>query len=119
MLRIRREQIDTLRAVARRRFSDDAVVHLRRQFSEAFARTIDSELRDFVERGVGRARERAIHAAGDVLRYLNLMAVFGPDFDERLPWASAILEDRSIEEPGVRMQLLADEGLRRATEERE
>jgi hypothetical protein len=44
-----------------------------------------------VEQAVVRAEGHGIEAAGDVERYLDLVAALGPGFDERLPWARRLL----------------------------
>jgi hypothetical protein len=44
----------------------------------------------------------------DILRYLNLMLVFGVTFDREQPWAEAPLSFRN---PAARMELLMDHAL--------
>ena len=45
----------------------------------------------------------------DILRYLNLMLVFGFTFDQDQPWASAALK---FPNPKARMEILMDHALR-------
>ena len=50
---------------------------------------------ELVRYGIDRSRSHGIDLECDVLRYLDLMCVFGVDFDRdpAYPWAARVLED--------------------------
>ena len=75
------------------------------------------DLRSFVEHGIDRAASYKIEAERDVCKYLNLMAVFGRNFDVELPWAKETLA--SAAGPGLKLTRLYARGERSADERTE
>lgn len=52
-----------------------------------------------IHAGVARAADHGITTTEEVERYLVVLAALGPGFDERLPWARAILGRADLEGP--------------------
>ena len=93
MLLIRDEQLLALRGVREKEYERRLAAHLRKYFSETCADLGERGLRDAVRYGIKRAKAYGIQAERDVVKYLNLMFVFGRDFDTdpRFPWAASML----------------------------
>jgi hypothetical protein len=92
-LMIRHEQLVALRGVRQKEYERRLAAHLRKHFAETCAALGDQGLGDAVRYGIQRARSYGIQAERDVVKYLNLMFVFGRDFDTdpRFPWAASML----------------------------
>lgn len=89
MLQIRPQQFDTFERTTRQQFEDEMVAHLG-DFSPAHARGVGEEgLRAVIRLGVGRAGQYGFTHRGPVRFYIELMVMFGSDFDTDLllPWA--------------------------------
>lgn len=56
-----------------------------------------SELRDRVARGIARAKAHELRSELGLCLYVHLVFTFGDDFDVELPWAAAILDDRTLD----------------------
>lgn len=110
MLHIRSEQMEALEQAQRRRFEDEAVAHVRSIWRDAAAQQDDDAVRTAVRRAFARAAEYGFDEEYDQLRYLNLVYALGPDFDERLPWATTILADHD-RPPRSRMDELTERAL--------
>jgi hypothetical protein len=106
MLTIRREQLTVFSEVEVRRFEDWTTAHLKKFFPKECAIAGDVRLRNNVQHGIARARAHGITAKRDVVKYIDLMMVFGRDFDtdKRLRWAADILAQRR--HPDYRLQSL-------------
>jgi hypothetical protein len=83
MWTIRREQFDVFRQHALRRFENEMVVHLQRLFPRLSEKVGNPGLRQVIQHGVGRAREYGIVRKRDVGRYIAVMLMFGPNFDQK------------------------------------
>ncbi len=90
---IRDDQLSALRGVRQKEYEKRLAAHLRKYFSEACHDLGEDGLRDAVRYGIQRAKVYGIQAERDVVKYLNLMFVFGRDFDTdpRFPWAASML----------------------------
>lgn len=90
---IRDEQLVALRGVRQKEYEKRLAAHLRKYFSETCTDLGERGLRDAVRYGIKRAKAYGIQAERDVAKYLNLMFVFGRDFDTdpRFPWAASML----------------------------
>jgi len=64
-------------------------------------------LKDLVRQGIDRAQAHGIRSKKGVWQYVDLMMVFGGDFDERRPWASAILQGTEEEADKLRRLQIA------------
>ena len=93
MLTIRNDQMSVFSEASVKEFSDWTLVHLRKFFPKYRAAS-DYTLRELIEYGIARARVYRVTARREVCRYIDLMAVFGRDFDTdpQLPWAAEILQ---------------------------
>jgi hypothetical protein len=68
---------------------------------------LSAALDAFVSDGIQRATAYGIEDNSDITVYLDLMIVFGREFDQ-LPWACAILEDSDISSSADRVAWLYD-----------
>ncbi|MCH9681628.1 MAG: hypothetical protein K0V04_09355 [Deltaproteobacteria bacterium] len=83
---------------------DRYVKHLRQAFGPGLAELDDGVLRPRVEQTVLRAHGLGLRAPLDELRFLNLAASFGWQFDQDTPWVGPMLRDGSIPEPSERLR---------------
>jgi len=90
---IRRKQMEAFSANSTNAFESDMVSHLNRCFPAECAVLGEQGVRDRIRDGIERARPYGITASREVCAYIDLMMVFGPDFDRdpELPWAASIL----------------------------
>lgn len=102
MLLIRAEQMAVLMHHSMR---DRLFAHAREIAPKMCAPMSAGELRDVVDYCPGRCRHYGITRDYDVLRYLNLMLVFGFTFDADQPWAAQAL---AFPNPQGRVELLMD-----------
>lgn len=81
-----------------KRFEDEMVLHLTREFPEEANRVGEDWLREMIREGVQAAEGYNIVLERDVARYLELMLAVSPDFDDndQTPWAKDILTDGSM-----------------------
>jgi hypothetical protein len=106
---VRRSQLDTFAAQSARQFKNDLLGHIRRCFPRDYSRLGDSRARAFVDAGVDRARHHGFVSKKEICGLVDLMLIFGPQFDDdsRIPWARAILNNRSTTE-AAKMQALIE-----------
>lgn len=109
MLVIRNNQMVVMRRVAEAAFCERAVNYLRRTVPEACTAMSPEHVLESVKYALARCRSLGSEREVDVLRYLNLMYVFGFQF-EQLPWAKRILAERSMH-PRARMDWLTSHAL--------
>jgi|HubBroStandDraft_5_1064220.scaffolds.fasta_scaffold611122_1 hypothetical protein len=112
MLTIRKAQIAVFSQVEMQKFEAWMLVHLKKFFPKQCAAAGDPQLRDTVQYGIQRAEVHGFKAKRDVCKYIDLMIVFGRDFDTdpRSRWAGEILGRRG--NPGGKMQALFVTGKR-------
>ena len=87
---IRPAQLDAFSEDERRKFEDWMLAHVARFFPrKAKALGGESQTRDLIRHGIGRSASYGITAKRDVCKYVDLMMVFGRDFDAdgRFSWA--------------------------------
>lgn len=106
MLVIRNHQ---LRVLARTALAHTLLVHAREVAPGLCAGMSAEGLRSLVDRCLERCAHYGITRDYDVLRYLNLMLVFGLTFDTDQPWAAAPL---AYPNPSARVEMLMDRALR-------
>lgn len=116
MLVIRLEQIAAFREIADAAFCERAANYLRHTVPDVCAAMEREQVLESVRYALSRCRSLGADREIDVLRYLNLMYVFGFQF-ERLPWAKRILS--SSMRPQARMKWLCDQALYEASKGRE
>jgi len=93
MLTIRNEQMALLAEIETGKFEDRMLIHIGKFFPKMCKIAEENHLREFIRHGIKRAAAYGISAQRDVCRYIDLMVVFGRDFDtdKRFPWAAEIL----------------------------
>lgn len=87
---IRSEQMDQMRRLLVERFENRMVEHLQRCFPRKCAALTESGVRAEIRHGIQKARDYGLENELEVCKYINLMFIFGRDFDiQEEPWASA------------------------------
>jgi len=104
MFKMRREQMDAFRRESIREFEDGVARHVERCFPDRWAALGEGGVRQVIQRGVERAAVYGIVAERDVCKFIDLMLVFGADFDQERAWARQILEVKG--DPFARMRRL-------------
>jgi hypothetical protein len=106
MFTIRKEQLAILEKKEIEKFGERMVAHLRKVFPERSEVLGDNGLRDLIRYGVLRSASYRIVAERDVCKYIDLMMVFGRDFDQsrQYSWAAAILNAKKG--PARKMKVL-------------
>ena len=112
MLTIRPAQMEVLARVLDAGTEDRALAHLRNCIPEVCATLSETELREIVHWGRKRSRRYGIEREYDFFRYLNLMFMFGFEFDTdpQYPWAARTLNANSMR-PVAKIDLLMDHAL--------
>jgi hypothetical protein len=89
-------------------FEDRMVIHLNKCFPSQCKAWGEPAVRDTIRYGVERAATHDITSKREVCKYIDLMVVFGRDFDQdpTLPWASSILGDRTLRGSTVKLERL-------------
>jgi hypothetical protein len=95
---IREAQIETLRRSTLRAFENEMVEHLARFSPPLFKAAGAEQLREVIRWGMKRAVGYGITLRGPVRLYLELMLLFGSQFDTdpQYPWAAEVLKDQEI-----------------------
>jgi hypothetical protein len=99
MFTLRQQHIEAFNKDIRCRFEERMVAHVN-QFFPVRCQVLGAEgVREWISHGIGRAQSYSIVAERDVLKYINIMFVFGRDFDvdPEHRWAAAILTARSVD----------------------
>lgn len=106
MLTIRQAQLAVLSQLEVQKFEDWTLTHLQKFFPKQCAALGERQLRESIQHGIRRAAHYGLTAKRDVCKYIDLMIVFGHDFDtdKRSRWAAEILGRRG--NPGTKMQAL-------------
>jgi len=91
-----------------RKFVDRMVVHLKKFFPKQCEAMGEPGLQETIQYGIKRAAAYGITSKRDVYKYVDLMVVFGRNFDsdKRYPWANEVL--RSRRDPSARITALHD-----------
>src|ERR1700681_3763804 len=105
---IRSAQMDAFSENASQAFEDRMMAHLNRCFPDQCGAMQEAGVRETIRYGIEQAADHGITAQRDVCKYIDLMVVFGRDFDRdpAVPWASSILNDRALIDPTVRTETL-------------
>jgi hypothetical protein len=92
---IRPEQMQALSAPSRGAFEEKVVAHLNRCFPDECAKLGEQNVRATIRLGLERARSYGITTSREVCLYIDVMMVYGRDFDRnpKLSWASEILNE--------------------------
>lgn len=99
MLTIRKEQLKVFSKNEGLKFEEQAAAHLHKIFPEQSQALGEEKLGQLIRYGIERARTHEIVAQRDVCKYIDLMMIFGRDFDtnKKLPWAAAALSEEFLE----------------------
>ena len=108
MLSIRKEQMVVFREPAVNDFVKRVMVHLNKCFPAKCEAMGEAKVRAMVKYGSQRAVSYRVSSERDVCKYIDLMLVFGQDFDQdpKLPWASSILNNQAIINPTTKVARL-------------
>lgn len=106
MLRIRQTQVDALAQAQMRNFEQWMLVHLMKFFPQPCQKMGEAKALETIRHGVKRARSYGIRTQRDVCKYIDLMIVFGRDFDldTRYSWAAEVLGSSSA--PSAKVSVL-------------
>src|SRR5579871_4593397 len=105
---VRTQQMETLSGASVDTFESRMTAHLRRCFPAKCEEMKEDGVHAVIQYGIERARGYGITAERDVCRYIDVMMVYGRDFDRdpALPWAGAILSGKRWPEPTARVDQL-------------
>ena len=99
MLKIRAEQMAVLEAYMTRQFENKMIVHLRKNFPNETQESSENELRSFTQVGIRQAKGYGVELEKDIQGYLEMMMIYGIDFDAnpKTAWAGEILRTKDID----------------------
>ena len=105
---IRPDQMEAFSANSTNAFESDMVSHLNRCFPAECAALGETRVRVTIRDGIELARGYGITASREVCTYIDLMIVFGHDFDHdpKLPWAASILNGTGKKDAAGRVDRL-------------
>jgi hypothetical protein len=108
MLTLRKEQITVFGPLGEQAFEDRMLAHLKKVFSEQSESLGDPKLRETIQYGTQRAAAYHITSERDVCKYIDLMILYGRDFDKdpNLPWAQSVLRNQAIRNPSSKIERL-------------
>ena len=108
MLTIRKEQVEALSAAGVENFIDRAAEHVGKFFPEHVKALSGERLREDIRYGITRAASHGIVSERDVCKYIDLMILYGRDFDKdpNLPWAQSVLRNQAIRNPSSKIERL-------------
>jgi hypothetical protein len=112
VFKVRREQMEAYREAALRDFEGRVVEHVARCFPDRLATLGEDGLRRMIRAGVERAGVHGVVAARDVCKFIDLMLVFGVNFDREREWAREILDAKG--DPFKKMRRLFGRALEEA-----
>ncbi len=113
MLSFRTQQVEALSLALIGDFERRIFDHACRCFPAATRPMSDGQLRELLRYGIERAMAHGVRTERGASKYINLMFVFGRDFDRdpRLPWAREILGGARVHRDLSMIELLYREGL--------
>lgn len=96
---IRREQMRVLAEATTETFEENVAAHLRAVWPDETEGMTEEVVRQWVRYAIEKGRRYEIETEFDVARFLDLMFLFDPGFDEdpRYPWAEEILNDPRLD----------------------
>lgn len=105
---IRKEQMAAFKQYMRRQFEEKMVGHLHTYYAEACHQLGEVKIRGMIRHGIARAKLYGITAETDVSRYINMMFVFGPEFDTDKKYTAfrQILDETGYQSGGEKMDAL-------------
>jgi hypothetical protein len=108
MLTLRKEQLAAFGPLGKKVFEDRVLTHLNKIFPEQTKSLAEPKLRETIQYGTQRAASYRITSERDVCKYIDLMLLYGRDFDKdpNLPWAQSVLQNRAINDPTSKIERL-------------
>jgi hypothetical protein len=108
MLTLRKEQIAVFGPLGKKAFEDRMFAHLKKVFPEQSELLGEPKLRETIQYGTQRAAAYRITSERDVCKYIDLMILYGRDFDKdpTLPWAQSVLQNQAIRNPTSKVERL-------------
>ncbi len=110
-LTIRQEQMSAFRNADIENFEEWMLVHLKKFFPKQSHVAGDQRLRDTIRCGIRSSAAYGITAKRDVCKYIDLMVLFGRDFDtdRTYPWAGELLSQPG--NPQAKIKALMDSAM--------
>jgi hypothetical protein len=101
VLRIRPEQDKALSDYMLRSFKKRVLAHLRKCFPKKCEAMDTEKLMELIREGIKRSRSYGIETERNVMEFIDLMVVFGRNFDtdKTYPQAAKILADKDADGP--------------------
>lgn len=117
MLTLRHEQMKALRRQRQEQFLERLAAHARRFFPRQTEGLRAHDLRQVCRSALQRGSRHGLSTERDLCKFLNLVFVFGPEFDEdpALPWVRPFLDDPTTG-PTLKINRLYLEALRHENE---
>ena len=108
---IRQTQMAALTQSRQKDFEHSMAGHLQRCFPNEYKALGEKGTRSEIRYGIGQAATHGISLERNVCKYIDLMFVFGRDFDRDpgLPWAPRILADGALNNETLRTERLFEE----------
>ena len=107
---IRKKQMEAFSQAAVKGFEDRTVVYLCKGYPEQCEALGKAGLGELIKYGIKRAAEYGMKTEYAVEKYIELMLIFGRDFDTNteLPWAGQILSDKTFKNSKTKADHLYD-----------
>jgi hypothetical protein len=108
MLAIRKEQLAVFGPLGKKAFEDRMIAHVKKIFPEQSETLGEPKLRETIQYGTQRAAAYCIISERDVCKYIDLMILYGRDFDKdpNHPWAHSVLQNQAIRNPSSKIERL-------------
>lgn len=106
---IRKEQTEVFSGAASTSFEDRVFTHVTRCFPAKCADWGDSGVRETIRYGRERASHYGAGGEREIVKYIDLVFVFGNDFDRDQSWATSVLNGR-WKDATVRLERLFEAG---------
>jgi hypothetical protein len=105
MLTIRKEQMAAFGPLGKKAFENRIVAHLKKIFPQQSEELGNEKMRETIRYGTQRAAAYSIVAERDVCRYIDLMILYGRDFDRdpNHAWAQSVLQNQAIRSPSSKV----------------
>jgi len=110
---IRKEQMAALTKVEARTVGNRTLDHIRKTYPKEFDTIGEDKIREVIQHSAKRVAKYGFKGNPDVLKFIEVMVLFGRDFDSdpQLPWAAQILRKRK--KPAVKITALHEEAIKR------
>lgn len=110
MLVIRKEQMAVLEEYAQQGFERELVEHVKDFAPKHSAAIGDEAVREVVRLGIERSGNYGFSNRGPVRFYVEMMCMFGSDFDTdpQLPWAESVLKNEAVTDQMEKADALFD-----------